>query len=32
LNFVRGTTTVPKIESRCKQLKLGHPHLELLAY
>src|SRR5262249_48725215 len=25
LNFVAGGFTVPNIESRCKQLKLGHP-------
>jgi hypothetical protein len=26
LNLVVGRLTVPNIESRCNQLKLGHPH------
>src|SRR4029434_7166317 len=27
LNLVRGRLTVPNIESRCNQLKLGHPRV-----
>jgi hypothetical protein len=27
LNLVVGRLTVPNIESRCNQLKLGHPHI-----
>jgi hypothetical protein len=29
LNLVIGKITVPNIESRCNQLKLGHPLAEL---
>jgi hypothetical protein len=30
LNSVAGSLTVPNIESRCNQLKLGHPPSQVL--